>query len=162
MNKKAEKYIADQPVTAPSVEQPVKADEFDFDTFECKTIADVELWNMHARKAHRKARLTDKHAQPPYAIKVPTGDMHPQATVKFQRFDQPQNVLKMRVRNKDIDWKGQLKPGRRYTLPVPVIKFLNDLSYPIYGEVNVDDGGETIKETRVIGETNRFSCQVQF
>lgn len=140
-----------------------KEKEFDFDTFECKTIADVEEWNRHARKVHRKARMLDKHAQPPVPIKVPTGDMYPQAVVKFQRFDQPENILKMRVRNKDIDWKGQLKPGRKYTLPVPVIKFLNDLAYPIYGEVDVShEGGETIKETRIVGEKNRFSCQVQF
>lgn len=145
-----------------SEELPVQAAEFDFDSFECKTIEDVALWNKHARKVHRKARMTDKHAQPPVPIKVPTPEMHPQVTVKFQRMDQPENVLKARMRKANIDWQGQLKSGRTYTLPIPVVKFLNELCYPIYGEVEIKDGGETIKETRVVGEKSRFSCQVMF
>lgn len=132
--------------------------EFDFETFECKTIEDVATWNIHARKAHRKARLTDKHAQPPYPIKVPDETMYPKVRVKFSRFDQPQNVLKTWIRNKDIEWKGQLKPGRIYDLPAPVVRYLNRLAVPVYAEVDVEDGGEVIKETRQVGENPRFSC----
>lgn len=133
--------------------------EFDFDNFEIKTLADFDTWNRHARIALRKARQFDKHAQPVYPIKVPDGSFHESVKVKFQRFDQPENVLKVWVRNKDIDWRGQLKPGHTYDLPRPVVKFLNKLAVPVYGEVDVKDGGDTIKETKQIGERARFSCQ---
>lgn len=131
---------------------------FDFETFEIKTLEDIATWNLHARKAHRQARITDKHAQPPYPIKVPDESFYPKVRVKFSRFDQPHNVLKTWIRNKEIEWKGQLKPGRIYELPVPVVRFLNRLAVPIYAEVEVEDGGEVIKETRQVGETPRFSC----
>lgn len=36
-------------------------------------------------------------------VKVPTGDYYPKVKVRFQRFEQPTNVLKCRIRNKDID-----------------------------------------------------------
>lgn len=134
-------------------------EEFDFETFQVKTIEDVKIWNLHARKALRKARMNDKHATAPYPIKVPTENMHKKIKVKFQRFDQPENVLKVWVRNEDIDWKGQLKPGCTYDLPVPVVKFINKLAVPIFAEVEVKDGGETKTETRQVGERNRFSCQ---
>lgn len=143
-----------------ATEQPLQgATEFDFDNFEIKTLEDFETWNKHARAELRKARKFDKHAQPVYPIKVPDESFHPKIKVKFQRFDQPENVLKLWVRNKDIDWKGQLKPGRVYELPLPVIRFLNKLAVPIYQEVDVNDGGDIIKETRQVGERARFSCQ---
>ena len=41
-------------------------------------------------------------------VKSPSEDFYPKMKVRFQRFDQPTNVLKCRVRNKDIDWTGQL------------------------------------------------------
>lgn len=136
-------------------------EEFDFETFQCKTIEDIETWNRHVRKLHRQARMRDKHAQPPYPIKIPTADMHKTLRVKFQRFDQPQNVLKCRVRNRQIDWTGQLKPGRIYDLPLPVVKFLNKLAVPIFAQVKSEDAeSEVIYETRQVGEQNRFSCQI--
>lgn len=55
-------------------------------------------------------------------VKCPTEDFYPKMKVRFQRFDQPQNVLKCRVRNKEIDWSGQLIPGCVYELCLPVIK----------------------------------------
>jgi hypothetical protein len=134
-------------------------EEFDFETFQIKTIEDVKTWNFYARKALRKARMNDKHAVPPYPIKVPTEEMHKKIKVKFQRFDQPENVLKVWVRNEDIDWKGQLKPGGTYELPLPVVKFLNKLAVPIFAEVKVENGGDTKTETKQVGERNRFSCQ---
>jgi hypothetical protein len=137
---------------------PTESD-FDFDTFEIKTLADFDVWNRHARIALRKARQFDKHAQPVYPIKVPDASFYESVRIKFQRFDQPDNVLKVWVRNKDIDWRGQLKPGHTYDLPKPVVKFLNKLAVPVYGEVDVKDGGDTIKETKQIGERARFSCQ---
>lgn len=141
-------------------EQPVQAaTEFDFDNFEIKTLEDFDTWNKHARAELRKARRYDKHAQPVYPIKVPDGSFHESVRVKFQRFDQPENVLKVWVRTKDIDWQGQLKPGHVYDLPIPVIRFLNKRSVPIYGEVKVEDGGETKTETRQVGEKVRFACQ---
>lgn len=142
------------------IEQPVQAaTDFDFDNFEIKTLEDFDTWNKNARAELRKARKFDKHAQPVYPIKVPDESFHTKVKVRFQRFDQPENVLKVWVRNKDIDWKGQLKPGGTYELPLPVIKFLNKLAVPIYAEVDVNDGGDVKKETRQVGERARFSCQ---
>lgn len=91
-------------------------------------------------------------------VKVPTEDYYEKVKVRFQRFDQPTNILKAYVRNKDIEWKGQLKPGKTYNLCKPVVRFLNSRYEPIFAEVKVDDGGETITETRQVGERARFSC----
>src|SRR5579864_9448597 len=121
---------------------------FDFDTCELKTIEDYNLWNLHARKAFREAKKVNPKCNPPIAIKVPDESFHQKVRVKFQRFDQPENVLKVFVRNKDIDWRGQLKPGCIYDLPVPVVRFLNRLAVPIFAEVDVDNGGEVKRETK--------------
>ena len=64
------------------------------------------------------------------------------------------------MRRKDIDWEGQLIPGQIYDLPTPVVKYLNAISEPIYGEVAVNDGSGTKSETKQIGEKSKFSCQV--
>lgn len=133
---------------------------FDFDTFELKTIEDYAIWNLHARKAFREAKKHNPRCDPPIPVRVPDESFHKKMKVKFQRFDQPENVLKVKCRTKDIDWVGQLKPGCTYELPLPVIRFLNNLSVPIFAEVKVENGGETKTETRQIGERNRFSCHL--
>lgn len=134
--------------------------EFDFDTFEIKTLEDFGIWNLHAHKAFREAKKMNPKCDPPIPVKVPDQSYHKKYTVKFQRFDQPENVLKVIVRNKDINWTGQLKPGKTYDLPGPVVKFLNRLATPIFAEVKVENGGDTKTETQQVGERNRFSCQV--
>ncbi len=133
---------------------------FDFDTFEIKTVDDIATWNLHARRAFREAKKHNPRCDPPIPVKVPDESFHKKIKVKFQRFDQPENVLKVHVRNKDIDWRGQLKPGGSYDLPLPVVRFLNRLAVPIFAEVKVDNGGEVKTETKQIGERNRFSCHV--
>jgi hypothetical protein len=141
-------------------EQAEMAKPFDFDTFELKTVEDFHTWNLHARKAFREAKKTNPKCDPPIHVKVPTEAFHKKLRVKFQRFDQPENVLKVHVRNRDIDWKGQLKPGCTYDLPLPVVKFLNRLAVPIFAEVKVETDGEVKSETKQIGERNRFSCNL--
>lgn len=121
--------------------------EIDPEEFEFKTLEDFAVWNKWARK----------NGMP---IRVPTGEFHKTVKIKFQRFDQPENTLKVRVRNKDIDWSGQLIPGKTYELPRPVVKFLNNLSEPIFKQVPVNDGSETVYETKQVGEKARFSCQI--
>lgn len=133
---------------------------FDFDTFEIKTIEDYAIWNLHAHRAFREAKKSNPKCDPPIPVRVPDESFHKKVKVKFQRFDQPENVLKVRVRNKSIDWRGQLKPGGIYDLPLPVVKFLNNLAVPIFAEVRVENGGETKTETQQVGERNRFSCHV--
>lgn len=133
---------------------------FDFDTFEIKTVADFHTWNLHARKAFREAKKMNPKCDPPIPCRVPDGSYHPKAKIKFQRFDQPQNVLKLKIRSKEIDFTGQLKPGGTYDLPLPVIRFLNRLATPIFSEVKVDDGSGTRSETKQVGEMSRFSCQM--
>lgn len=141
-------------------EEKLEEKPFDFDNFECKTIDDFKLWNLHAHRAFREAKKHNPRCDPPIACKVPNESHHKKMKVKFQRFDQPQNVLKSVCRRADIDWRGQLKPGCVYELPLPVIRFLNGLATPIFAEVKVENGGETKTETRQVGETNRFSCQL--
>jgi hypothetical protein len=133
---------------------------FDFETFEFKTLEDFKTYNQHVRRAFREAKKANPRCDPPMKIKVPDASFHQHMTVKFQRFDQPENVLKVRVYTKDIDWTGQLKPGGTYELPLPVIKFLNKLATPIFSEVKVENGGETKTETKQTGERPRFACQL--
>ena len=121
--------------------------DIDPHTFEFKEIKDFEVFNRWARK--------NKHP-----VRVPDESYYKKLKIKFQRFDQPSNVLKTRVRNKDIDWTGQLIPGQTYDLAKPVIKFLNSISDPIYSEVSVDDGSDTKIKTEQTGEKSKFSCQV--
>lgn len=143
-----------------SEESTEKEEPFDFDTFQCKTIEDFATWNLHAHRAFREAKKLNIKATPPVPVRVPDETFHKKVKVKFQRFDQPENVLKVKVRNKDICWEGQLKPGCTYDLPIPVVKFLNKLAVPIFAEVEVNNGSEVKKETKQVGERNRFSCQV--
>lgn len=145
----------DTKLEAPEMEKP-----FDFDTFEIKTIEDFKTWNLHARKAFREAKKMNPRCDPPIPVRVPDESFHKKVKVKFQRFDQPENVLKVCVHNKDISWKGQLKPGGTYDLPLPVVRFLNRLSTPIFAEVKVENGGDTKTETKQVGERSRFACQV--
>ncbi len=142
------------------VEAPVASLPFDFDTFEIKSIEDVYTWNIYCRKAFREAKKQNPKCDPPFHVKVPEASFHKHLKVKFQRFDQPENLLKVRRRTKEIDWEGQLKPGCVYDLPVPIINYLNSLSVPIFAEVKVENGGETKTETKQIGERNRFSCHL--
>ncbi len=141
-------------------EQQEMEKPFDFDTFEIKTVEDIRIWNLHARKAFREAKKHNPRCDPPIPVKVPDESFHKKMKVKFQRFDQPENVLKVHVRNSEIDWRGQLKPGCNYDLPLPVIRFLNRLAVPIFAEVKVENGGEVKTETKQVGERNRFSCHL--
>lgn len=127
--------------------ESTQTQEIDPETYEFKTLEDFTIYNRWARKNKMPVR-------------VPTEDYHKKVKVRFQRFDQPENVLKTMVRNKDIDWRGQLIPGQTYTLAKPVVKFLNALSEPLYKEVPVNDGSSTKYETKQVGERSRFSCQV--
>lgn len=129
---------------------------FDFDTFEFKTKEDFEVYNAHVRKHNRMCL----HERNKMHVKIPDESFHKKVKVKFQRFDQPENVLKVRVRNREIDWKGQLKAGGTYELPVPVVKFLNNLAVPVFAEVKTEHGNAVHTETKQVGERSRFSCNV--
>src|SRR5882757_6000774 len=135
------KEKSDLPAINESVNSVANA-PFDFETFKCETLEDIKIWNMNAHRAFREAKKVNPRCNPPIPVKVPTEEFHKKAKIKFQRFDQPENVLKVHVRNSSIDWKGQLKPGCVYDLPVPVIRFLNKLAVPIFAEVKVEDGGD--------------------
>ena len=141
-------------------EQAEMEKPFDFDTFELNTVEDYAVWNLHARKAFREAKKSNPRCDPPIPVRVPDETFHKKVKVKFQRFDQPENVLKVKCRTREIDWVGQLKPGCTYELPLPVVKFLNNLAVPIFAECKVENGGETRTETKQIGERNRFSCHL--
>jgi len=129
---------------------------FDFDTFEFKTREDFDTYNVQVRK-HNRACV---HERNKLKIKVPDESFYPKFKTKFFRFQQMENILKVRIRNKDIDWKGQLKSGGTYLLCMPVINFLNKLATPDFAEVKTEHGNATHTETKQVGETPRFSCNV--
>ena len=129
---------------------------FDFDTFEFKTVEDFDIYNSHVRK-HNRACVHERNKM---KIRVPDESFYKKFKTKFHRFQQHENVLKVRIRNKEIDWKGELKSGGTYMLPMPVINFLNKLSTPDFAEVKTEHGNATHTETRQVGETPRFSCNV--
>ncbi len=122
--------------------------EFDYATMALLTMEDYDKFNNWARKQGRPVRVPDENSP-----------VHKKVRVKFQRFDQPENVLKSRLRTREIDWKGQLKPGKVYDLPLPVVRFLNRLSTPIFEEQPIEPGSKRT-ETKQVGEKSRFSCQV--
>jgi len=120
------------------------SEDIDPETYQFRTLEDFNVFNKWARKNG-------------HPVRIPTEEYHRTVRVKFQRFDQPDNVLKARVRNREIDWAGQLIPGKVYDLPKPVVRFLNRLCTPIFKEIKKGDGEV---ETQQVGEQSRFSCQV--
>lgn len=129
---------------------------FDFESFKFESLEDFEEYNRHVRAYNRKCVNPKSRMK----IKVPDESFHKKIKVKFQKFEQPENIQKVRVRNKLIDWSGQLKSGCIYHLPVPVVNFLNNLAVPIFEEVKVENNGQVLTETKQVGERNRFSCNV--
>lgn len=122
--------------------------DFDYVSMDLNTMEDYDKYNKWARSQGRP-------------VKVPGVDspVHKKVKCKFQRFDQPENVLKFRLRTREIDFRGQLKPGKVYDLPLPVARHLNRLATPIYEERPIEPGSKRT-ETVQVGERNRFSCQV--
>lgn len=137
----------------PNAEKP---EVFDFETFKFENVGSFAIYNAQVRK-HNRFCLHERNKM---HVKVPDESFYKKVKIKFQRFDQPENILKVRVRNKDIDWKGQLKAGGTYQLPIPVVKFLNNLAVPIFAEVKSEYGNVVHSETKQVGERNRFSCNV--
>lgn len=136
--------------------QEDKSEPFDFDNFKFEKIEDFDVYNDHVRKHNRNCI----HERNKMKVKVPDESFYKLYKTKFVRFEQRENVLKVRVRNKQIDWKGQLKSGGTYMLPMPVINFLNNLATPEFAEVKTEHGNATHTETKQVGETPRFSCNV--
>lgn len=133
-----------------------KAEHFDFESFKCEKLEDFEVYNAHVRR-HNRLCLHERNKM---KVRVPDESFYKKFKTKFHRFQQHENVLKVRVRNKDIDWSGQLKNGGTYMLPLPVINFLNKLATPEFAEVKVEHGSAVHTETKQVGETPRFSCNV--
>lgn len=133
-----------------------KPEVFDFDSFKFEKVEDFEVYNAHVRK-HNRLCLHERNKM---KVKVPDESFYKKYKTKFYRFQQPENVLKARVRNKDIDWSGQLKSGGTYMLPMPVINFLNKLASPEFEEVKTEHGNAVHSETKQVRETPRFSCNI--
>lgn len=122
--------------------------EFDYSSMALLTMDDYDKYNNWARKQGRPVKVPDENSS-----------IHKKIRIKFQRFDQPQNVLKSRMRTREMDWKGQLIPGKTYDLPLPVVRYLNRLATPVYAEVPIEPGSKQM-ETKQVSEESRFSCQV--
>lgn len=133
-----------------------KNEPFDFESFKFEKLEDFDVYNAHVRRHNRNCL----HERNKMKVKVPDESFYKLYKTKFNRFEQRENVLKVRVRNKHIDWSGQLKSGGTYMLPMPVINFLNGLATPEFAEVKVEHGSAVHTETRQVGETPRFSCAV--
>lgn len=143
-------------INGAEVPEQEKREAFDFDTFKLKSLSDFDIYNTHVRKHNRLC----VHERNKMKIKVPDESYHKKMKVKFHKMQQQENVQKVRVRNKDIDWEGQLKSGGTYMLPLPVIRFLNRLAEPIFEEVKSEHGNVVHTETKQVGERPRFSCSV--
>ena len=133
-----------------------KLEQFDFDNFKIEKLEDFEVYNSYVRKHNRNCL----HERNKMKIKVPDESFYKLFKTKFMKMEQRENVQKVRVRNKDIDWTGQLKSGGTYMLPLPVINFLNGLSTPEFAEVKTEHGNAVHTETKQVGESPRFSCNV--
>lgn len=133
-----------------------KPKPFNFEGFEFKTIADFDVYNAEVRKHNRMC----VHERNKMKIRVPDESFYKKYKTKFHKFQQMENVQKIRIRNKEIDWRGQLKSGGTYMLPLPVINFLNKLSIPEFAEVKTEHGSAIHSETKQVGETPRFTCNV--
>lgn len=96
----------------------------------------------------------DKSRKPPVKIPEWTG---PLVKVKFQRNDQPDNPMTIKLRNHLIDWEDTLHPGREYELPQPVIDFINSRKEPKYAEMQ-DPKNPRQTITNVVGEKQRCYC----
>lgn len=146
-SKKEEKVVED----VSKIASPTAVEEYNPEDGPPTKLEHFEIYNKWARKNK-------------LPVKAPTEDFYPKIKVRFQRFDQPTNVLKARCRKKHIDWTGQLIPGGVYELCIPVIRWLTSLAEPIYAQVEVktDTGNGqwiTKQETKQVGERARFSCQ---
>lgn len=133
-----------------------KTEAFDFDSFKIEKLEDFEIYNAHVRK-HNRLCLHERNKM---KVKVPDESFYKLYKTKFNKFEQRENIQKVRVRNKDIDWTGQLKSGGTYMLALPVINFLNNLATPQFAEVKTDHGNATHTETKQVGENPRFTCSV--
>ena len=119
--------------------------------------------NLSERLADAEKRIADK---PPASVRLETSRKGPKkipewtgvvTRVKFQRNDQPDNPMTIKLRNHLIDWCGELIPGREYDLPEPVISFINSRKEPKYQEVqDPDNPRQTL--TKIVGEKQRCYC----
>lgn len=154
--KKSNKEKEAEMVEAARMNSGPVAEPFDFESFKIEKLEDFDIYNAQVRRHNRNCI----HERNKMKVKVPDASFYKLYKTKFHRFQQHENVLKVRVRNKLIDWTGQLKSGGTYMLPLPVINFLNGLATPEFAEVKVEHGSAVHTETRQVGETPRFSCNV--
>ena len=156
MSKKTHKEMEVEAMEVAMDQERQKKESFNFEGFKFETIADFDIYNAEVRKHNRMC----VHERQKMRVKVPDETFYKKFKTKFYRFEQPENVLKVRVRNKEIDYTGQLKSGGTYMLPMPVINFLNKLATPEFAEVKTEHGNAVHTETKQVGERPRFSCNI--
>lgn len=154
--KKSNKEKESEAIEAVKMRGEDKNEPFDFENFKFEKLEDFDIYNAHVRRHNRNC----VHERNKMKVKIPDQSFYKLYKTKFVRFEQRENVLKVRVRNKEIDWSGQLKSGGTYMLPMPVINFLNRLATPEFAEVKTEHGNAVHTETKQVGETPRFSCNV--
>jgi hypothetical protein len=154
--RKSNKEKESEAMEAVRMQNEDKNEAFDFDNFKFEKLEDFDIYNAQVRKHNRNCI----HERNKMKVKIPDESFYKLYKTKFVRFEQRENVLKVRVRNKEIDWSGQLKSGGTYMLPMPVINFLNRLATPEFAEVKTEHGNAVHTETKQVGEIPRFSCNV--
>lgn len=128
--------------------QQVESEKLPIEDMPLNTLRDYRLYNEEARKMNKKLKICR------YPIKQCPVELHPKQRVKFQRNDQPTNPLPVFVSNHLIHFDEKLIPGRIYDLPECIISHLSEKGDPVWGWVDLPDGG---RETRVMTKKPRFS-----
>lgn len=118
-----------------------------------ETLRDYRLYNEEARKINKRLKICR------YPIKQCPVELHPHIRVKFGNNDQSIHPVKVYLSNHLIHFDMSLVPGKTYDLPECVVSYLSEKGYPVWGWVDLKDGG---KETRMVGKRPRFSLTTVF
>lgn len=124
------------------------ADKVAIEDMPLETLRDYRLYNEEARKLNKKLRTCR------YPIKQCPPELHPKQRVRIDRTDGTRNPIPCFISNHLIHFDEELIPGKIYDLPECIVHYLTEKGNPIWGWVNLPDGG---KETRQVDKTPRFS-----
>ena len=99
------------------------------------------------------------------------GDEDPMVEMVFENLESPGTSLEFTFSKDGFkkDERGRVKPlphwhfypGRRYTVPLSVVEYLNSLRVPADKQVNVTEDG-LVQSLYTNEKQNRFSCRIEF
>lgn len=118
-----------------------------------ESLRDYRLYNEEARRLNRGLKVNR------YPVKPCPVELHPTQRVKFSRRDQPSNPLPVYYSGSLIHFEKTLVPGKIYDLPHCIVNYLSELGDPVWGWVDLPDGG---RETQVVRKNPRFVLQTVY